>query len=89
MSEIMLMSIIKKTLITGALVSAPVLITSLTIGLLISIIQATTQIQEQTLPFVFKLLGIAIVFLVGGNWFMHRLVILATELFSLIANITG
>lgn len=89
MSEIMLMSIIKKTIITGALISAPVLIVSLVIGLLISIIQATTQVQEQTVPFAFKLLGIGIVFMIGGNWIMHRLVVLATELFSLIANITG
>jgi flagellar biosynthetic protein FliQ len=48
MSEIMLMTMIKKAIITGALISAPVLITALVIGLTISIIQATTQIQEQT-----------------------------------------
>ena len=85
MSEIMLMSIIKKTILTGALISAPVLLISLVIGLLISILQATTQVQEQTLPFVFKLLGIGIVFMIGGNWIMHRLVVLATELFTMIA----
>ena len=89
MSEIMLMSIIKKTILTGALISAPVLLISLVIGLLISILQATTQVQEQTLPFVFKLLGIGIVFMIGGNWIMHRLVVLATELFTMIATITG
>lgn len=85
----MLSSIIKKTLLTGALISAPVLLVSLVIGLIISILQATTQVQEQTLPFVFKLLGIGVVFLIGGNWIMHRLVVLTTELFSLIGNITG
>ena len=89
MSELMLSSIIKKTLLTGALISAPVLLVSLVIGLIISILQATTQVQEQTLPFVFKLLGIGVVFLIGGNWIMHRLVVLTTELFSLIGNITG
>lgn len=85
----MLSSIIKKTILTGALISAPVLLVSLIIGLVISILQATTQVQEQTLPFVFKLLGVGIVFLIGGNWIMHRLVILTTELFSMIGNITG
>lgn len=89
MSELMLSSIIKKTILTGALISAPVLLVSLIIGLVISILQATTQVQEQTLPFVFKLLGVGIVFLIGGNWIMHRLVILTTELFSMIGNITG
>lgn len=89
MNEIMLMSLIKKSIITGALVSAPVLLTSLVIGLIISILQATTQIQEQTLPFVFKLVGIGIVFLIGGNWILNQLTVLTVELFTLIANITG
>lgn len=89
MNEIMLMSLIKKSLITGALISAPVLLTSLVIGLLISILQATTQVQEQTLPFVFKLLGVGIVFLIGGTWILNQLSVLTTELFGLIANITG
>lgn len=89
MNQIMLMSLIKKSLITGALISAPVLLVSLVIGLLISILQATTQIQEQTLPFAFKLLGIGIVFLIGGTWMLNQLTVLSTELFSLIANITG
>lgn len=89
MNQIMLMSLIKKSLITGALISAPVLLVSLVIGLLISILQATTQIQEQTLPFTFKLLGIGIVFLIGGTWMLNQLTVLSTELFSLIANITG
>ena len=89
MNEIMLMSLIKKSIITGALISAPVLLTSLVIGLLISILQATTQVQEQTLPFVFKLLGVGIVFLIGGTWILNQLSVLTTELFGLIANITG
>ena len=87
MNEIMLMSLIKKSIITGALISAPVLLTSLVIGLLISILQATTQVQEQTLPFVFKLLGIGIVFLIGGTWILNQLTTLSTDLFNLIPNI--
>ena len=89
MNEIMLMSLIKKSIITGALISAPVLLTSLVIGLLISILQATTQVQEQTLPFVFKLLGIGIVFLIGGTWILNQLTTLSTDLFNLIPNIAG
>jgi flagellar biosynthetic protein FliQ len=89
MSEIMLMTMIKKSIITGAIIAAPVLLTSLLIGLTISILQATTQIQEQTLPFTFKLAGIGIIFLIGGNWIFNKLITLSTELFSYIANITG
>ena len=89
MNEIMLMSLIKKSIITGALISAPVLLTSLVIGLLISILQATTQVQEQTLPFVFKLLGIGIIFLIGGTWILNQLTNLSTDLFNRIPSIAG
>lgn len=89
MNEIMLMTMIKKSLITGALISTPILLVSLVVGLIISIIQATTQIQEQTLPFVFKLLAIGIVVMLGGTWILNQLSVLAIELFGLIANITG
>lgn len=89
MNEIMLVTVIKKAVMTGALISAPVLLTSLTIGLIISIIQAVTQVQEQTLPFVFKLLGIGIVFMIGGTWMLNELTVLSRELFSMIATITG
>ena len=89
MNEIMLMSLIKKSIITGALISAPVLLTSLVIGLVISVLQATTQVQEQTLPFVFKLLGIGIIFLIGGTWILNQLTTLSTDLFNLIPNIAG
>ena len=89
MNEIMLVTVIKKAVMTGALISAPVLLTSLTIGLIISIIQAVTQVQEQTLPFVFKLLGIGIVFMIGGTWMINELTVLSRELFSMIATITG
>jgi flagellar biosynthetic protein FliQ len=61
----------------------------LVIGLTISIIQATTQIQEQTWPFTFKLTGIGIIFLIGGTWIFNKLITLSTELFSYIATITG
>lgn len=89
MNEIMLMSLIKKSIITGALISAPVLLTSLVIGLIVSILQATTQIQEQTLPFVFKLLGIGVIFLIGGTWILNQLTMLSTDLFNLIPSIAG
>ena len=54
MTQTMLNAVVKDTIITAAKVSAPILIVVLVLGLLISIIQATTQIQEQTLTFVPK-----------------------------------
>jgi flagellar biosynthetic protein FliQ len=54
-------------------VAAPMLITSLTIGLVVSILQTVTSIQEQTLTFVPKLVGIFVVLMLFGNWIMTNI----------------
>lgn len=50
------------------LVAAPILLTALAIGLVVGIVQAATQIQEMTLSFIPKLLGVAAVLLLAGPW---------------------
>lgn len=87
MTENMLISIIKDAIYTGLLVSAPILLVSIVIGLLISIFQATTQIQEQTLTFVPKLIGVAAVGLLCGNWMLHTVLSFVTRTFNQIANV--
>ena len=57
MSEQMIMGIITKALSTALMVAGPILIIALVIGLLVSVFQAATQIQEQTLTFVPKLIA--------------------------------
>lgn len=88
MSEIMVMTVIKKALSTGMMVAGPILLISLVVGLLISIFQATTQIQEQTLTFVPKLICILLVIVIGGPWMLNKLATLTTELFTMISVIT-
>ena len=85
MSEIVIMTIVKKALVTGLMVAGPILIISLVVGLIISIFQATTQIQEQTLTFVPKLVAIILVLIIGGPWMFNKLIILTNELFNMIA----
>jgi flagellar biosynthesis protein FliQ len=87
MSENMIISVIKDAIQTGLLVAAPILVVSLVIGLLISIFQATTQIQEQTLTFVPKLIAAAVVGLIAGPWMLHTVVSFTERIFSLISNI--
>ena len=53
---------------------APLLLASMAVGLLISIIQAATQIQEQTITFVPKLLVLALILLAAGPWMLQTLV---------------
>ncbi|MFC3746306.1 flagellar biosynthesis protein FliQ [Paenibacillus sp. GCM10012306] len=55
-------------------VSAPMLILGLTVGLIISIFQATTQIQEQTLAFVPKIVAVLLALLLFGPWIITKLV---------------
>ena len=66
-------------------VSAPVLIVGLTVGLLVSIFQAMTQINEQTLSFVPKILAILAALIVFGSWMLTKLVQFTIQLFENIA----
>ena len=88
MSEITIMSVITKAVMTGIMIAGPVLIASLLVGLIISIFQAVTQIQEQTLTFVPKLIVVVAIVVFGGPWMMNKLLVLTTELIGMIANIT-
>lgn len=75
----------QETLKTAALVSAPILISALAIGLIISIMQAITQINEATLTFIPKIIIVAVVIVVAGPWMldvMSRFAINMLENFS-------
>ncbi len=63
----------------------PSLILSMAVGILIAIFQAVTQIHEQSLGFILKLLVVLIVFLVGGGWMMQTLLDYTRGLFELMA----
>lgn len=66
------------------LMSAPMLLSALVVGLVISIFQATTQIQEQTLAFVPKVLAIFLVLMLAGPWLMKTIVDFTLGLFNQI-----
>ena len=85
MSEQMIMGIITKALSTALMVAGPILV----IGLLVSVFQAATQIQEQTLTFVPKLIAIATILIVGGSWMLNKLVVFTNEIMNIIANVKG
>ncbi len=73
MSEELIMKLAQDTLKTTALLSAPILGASLIVGLVVSVIQAVTQINEQTLTFIPKLIVIGIVILIAGPWMLDVL----------------
>ncbi len=71
------------------MVSAPMLLTALVIGLLVSIFQAATQINEMTLSFIPKLLGIFAVLMLTGSWAIGMLVDYVQRLYGNIPWMIG
>ena len=67
---------------TVVITALPPLLISMVIGLLISIFQTVTSIQEQTLTFVPKLLAIFLTLMVGGNWMLNNMITFMRELWS-------
>lgn len=80
MTEGMVIDIARETLWIIVKCSAPMLAVSLVVGLVISVFQTVTSIQEQTLTFVPKLLSIFAVIVLCGNWLMSNIVEFMTEL---------
>ena len=66
--------------------SAPMLILALAVGVLIAIFQAVTQIHEQSLGFILKILVVIAVMLIGGGWMLETLQDYTRELFQIIAS---
>ena len=70
MSPEQVMNLARHAMEITLLISAPILLTALVVGLLVSIFQAATQIQEATLSFIPKLLGILLVLVIAGPWML-------------------
>ena len=83
------MSIGQQGLLTMLLVSAPLLLIALAIGLVVSIFQAATQINEMTLSFIPKLIGVFVTLVVAGPWMLTVLVDYMRRLYSSIPSIIG
>ena len=88
MSQSLVIGIIKDAIVTALEIGAPIIIATLLIGLIISIIQATTQIQEQTLTFVPKLIGAALVGVLCGSWMLQTLMSFTQRIFELIIKVS-
>ncbi len=77
----------REAVYTVLLIAGPLLIGSILIGLTISIFQATTQIQEQTLTFVPKIVAIFIMIVVFGPWMLNILLAFTQNLFTIMARL--
>lgn len=68
-----ILAVMKDAIFTTLMASMPMLLAALIIGVLVSIFQATTQINEQTLAFVPKIIGILLALLIFGGWIMTEI----------------
>jgi len=84
-----IVSLTQDALMTAMLVSAPILIVSLVIGLVISVFQAITQINEVTLTFVPKILGVFAIAAIMGPWMVATMVSYTARLYATLPLVAG
>jgi flagellar biosynthetic protein FliQ len=89
MTDTTVIAIALQTMVVALKLSAPILVTSLVIGFTISLFQSMTQIQEFTLAFVPKLMGVGLALLISGNWMLHTLISFTQDLFERIPSMLG
>lgn len=85
MSEELILKLGQDAIKTTALIASPMLIGALVVGLVISVMQAITQINEATLTFIPKMIIVSVVFIVAGPWMLDVVGSFTIELFSNIA----
>ncbi len=87
MSQGDIVSVLKDALVTALTMAAPFLAVSVAIGILISVFQAATQIHEQNIGFVFKILAIGVALMLLSFWLMANILDFTTRIFAVIANL--
>lgn len=89
MSSEFVITMAERSVYVVLLVSRPLLALALIVGLIVSVFQATTQIQEQTLAFIPKIVAVLIGLVVFGPWMLSTIVSFTTELFSNLDRFAG
>ncbi|HTT40882.1 MAG TPA: flagellar biosynthesis protein FliQ [Burkholderiales bacterium] len=82
-------NLVEQGLEVTVLISAPLLLTALVTGLLVSVFQAATQINEMTLSFIPKLLAVFVAIVVAGPWMLNVIVDYTRRLFESIPGLIG
>lgn len=87
--ESTVIQIVAQALLTATKIAGPVLVATLVIGLLLSIVQSATQVQESTLTFLPKLAVAAVVLVLTGAWTLRTLEAFTRQLFALVPTLLG
>lgn len=87
MTQSMIVGIMRDAIFVTLITAGPILLAALAVGLIISIIQATTQIQEQTLTFVPKIVAVFIVLLILLPFILGKMTDYTENVFEMISNV--
>ena len=89
MSQEFVLGLAERGIFTVLLVAGPILLLALSVGLLVSIFQATTQIQEQTLAFIPKIIAVLVGIVIFGPWMLSQIVEFTMDLYQNMNNYVG
>jgi flagellar biosynthesis protein FliQ len=83
------LEIMTNAMLLASKLAGPLLITALALGVIVSLIQTVTQIQEMTLTFVPKILAMMVVLVIAGNWMLRETTSFTHQLWSSIPTFAG
>ena len=86
MDETYLITLSQNAITVMLVIAGPILLISLIIGTIISLIQAATQVNEVTMTFIPKIIGIGLVLLLLGSWMAQQLIVFTTGIFNSLPN---
>ncbi len=89
MTDTAIIEVATAAMLVTAKLCAPILLTALLVGFAVSLFQSATQIQEQTLSFVPKLITVGIALIVMGSWMLATMVSFTQELFAKLPGLLG
>jgi flagellar biosynthetic protein FliQ len=89
MSDAVVIDLARRTLLLTLTLAGPLLLVALVVGVVVSVFQAVTQIQEQTVSFVVKLAAVAAVFLLGMHWMIRAAVRYTLDLFHMLPGLVS
>jgi flagellar biosynthetic protein FliQ len=89
MTQALAIQLARDAIVLAIMTSAPLLLVAVSVGVLVSVVQTVTQIQEQTLSFVPKLFAVAVAFLMSLSWLIQQMTRYCVDLFSRMGGMVG
>ena len=88
MTQELAIQIVRDTFFTAVMLAAPMLLTGLIVGLTISILQSATQINEMTLTFIPKIIGVVVILILALPWMLNRALMFTHMVYGYISQMT-